>query len=55
MQQIIAWHGRGIGVWIYSSGSIEAQKLLLKYSEAGDLLEVCIKMDRGGEYYTAKS
>eukprot|EP00731_Ephydatia_muelleri_P035646 Em0144g16a len=39
VQQIGAWHSRGIGVWIYSSGSVEAQKLLLKYSEAGDLLE----------------
>lgn len=37
--QMRAWHKGGIGVWIYSSGSVEAQKLLLKYSVAGDLLE----------------
>lgn len=42
VQQIKAWHGKGIAVWIYSSGSVEAQKLLFKYSEAGNLLEVCI-------------
>ncbi len=32
------WKDAGIRVYIYSSGSEEAQKLLFKYSEAGDLL-----------------
>jgi enolase-phosphatase E1 len=31
------WGGSGIRICIFSSGSIEAQKLLFKYSEAGDL------------------
>ncbi len=32
-----AWHRRGLRLCIYSSGSIEAQKLYLTYSVAGDL------------------
>jgi enolase-phosphatase E1 len=32
-----AWHGRGIKIYIYSSGSIEAQKLYFAHSVAGDL------------------
>lgn len=32
-----AWHGRGLKLCIYSSGSIEAQKLYLAHSVAGDL------------------
>lgn len=28
-------------VYIYSSGSVEAQKLLFEHSEAGNLLQVC--------------
>ena len=32
-----AWHQRGVRLFIYSSGSIEAQKLYLAYSVAGDL------------------
>ena len=31
------WKDRGIKIYIFSSGSIEAQKLLFRYSEAGDL------------------
>jgi len=31
------WHDLGIKLYIYSSGSIAAQKLLFGYSEAGDL------------------
>jgi enolase-phosphatase E1 len=31
------WHDSGIHICIFSSGSIEAQKLLFRYSEAGDL------------------
>ncbi len=32
------WKNAGVRVYIYSSGSEEAQKLLFQYSEAGDLL-----------------
>ncbi|MBH24571.1 MAG: acireductone synthase [Myxococcales bacterium] len=32
-----AWAGAGVPVYIYSSGSVSAQKLLFGYSEAGDL------------------
>lgn len=32
-----AWKARGIRLDVYSSGSVEAQKLLYAYSEAGDL------------------
>lgn len=31
------WHGQDIPLYVYSSGSIHAQKLFFKYSEAGDL------------------
>lgn len=31
------WHDRGIGLYVYSSGSVAAQKLFFRYSEAGDL------------------
>jgi enolase-phosphatase E1 len=31
------WRGRGLKLFIYSSGSIEAQKLYLAYSAAGDM------------------
>jgi len=31
------WHAQGLPMYIYSSGSIAAQKLFFKYSEAGDL------------------
>ncbi|MCX7633609.1 MAG: acireductone synthase [Turneriella sp.] len=31
------WCEHGIRIFIYSSGSVEAQKLLFRYSEAGDL------------------
>lgn len=33
-----AWKKRGVRVFIYSSGSVEAQKLLFRYSDRGDLL-----------------
>lgn len=36
-RQIIQWQARGYKLYIYSSGSIEAQKLLFGYSDAGDL------------------
>lgn len=31
------WHGSGIRLYVYSSGSVAAQQLLFGYSEAGDL------------------
>lgn len=31
------WHAAGLAVFIYSSGSVAAQKLLFAYSEVGDL------------------
>ena len=31
------WHQRGIPLYVYSSGSIQAQKLFFGYSEVGDL------------------
>jgi enolase-phosphatase E1 len=32
-----AWQSRGIALYIYSSGSVEAQRLLLRHTSAGDL------------------
>lgn len=32
-----AWHHKGVRLYVYSSGSVAAQKLLFGYSEAGDL------------------
>jgi len=32
-----AWKERGCNIFIYSSGSVEAQRLMFRYSEAGDL------------------
>jgi enolase-phosphatase E1 len=32
-----AWRGDGLGLYVYSSGSVPAQKLFFRYSEAGDL------------------
>lgn len=31
------WHATGVPLYMYSSGSVDAQKLLFTYSEAGDL------------------
>lgn len=31
------WHASGLALYVYSSGSIAAQQLFFKYSEAGDL------------------
>jgi len=39
---IKSWTQNGRQVYIYSSGSVEAQKLLFGHSEEGDLLEVCL-------------
>ncbi|MBK7873520.1 MAG: acireductone synthase [Saprospiraceae bacterium] len=35
--QLENWRAQGLGIGIYSSGSVEAQKLLFGYSEYGDL------------------
>ena len=32
-----AWHKSGLGLYIYSSGSVEAQKLLFSHTQHGDL------------------
>ncbi|WP_075183487.1 acireductone synthase [Pantoea sp. 1.19] len=32
-----AWRGQGIDLYVYSSGSVAAQKLLFGYSDAGDI------------------
>ncbi|MBP6012655.1 MAG: acireductone synthase [Alphaproteobacteria bacterium] len=37
IEAIRAWAARSVGVYIYSSGSIEAQKLYAQYSVAGNL------------------
>lgn len=37
-QALSAWHARGIPLYVYSSGSIDAQKLFFGNSEHGDLL-----------------
>jgi enolase-phosphatase E1 len=34
------WHAMGVSLYVYSSGSVAAQKLLFGYSEAGDLTPV---------------
>lgn len=31
------WAGRGIGLYVYSSGSVQAQQLLFGHSDAGDI------------------
>jgi enolase-phosphatase E1 len=36
VEAILTWSGRGVRVFIYSSGSIEAQKLYVAHSVAGD-------------------
>lgn len=37
VEAIRTWHRQGVGVFIYSSGSVEAQKLYIANSVAGDL------------------
>lgn len=32
-----AWHAEGLALYVYSSGSVPAQQLLFRHSEAGDL------------------
>ena len=31
------WHGQGLRLYVYSSGSVEAQKLIFGHTQAGDL------------------
>ena len=38
-QQIDSWHEAGLSLGIYSSGSVQAQKLLLRHSSWGDLTD----------------
>ncbi|MFE8100008.1 acireductone synthase [Brenneria goodwinii] len=35
--QLAEWRRQGVRLYVYSSGSVEAQRLLFGYSEAGDL------------------
>ncbi|MBE0482488.1 MAG: acireductone synthase [Bacterioplanes sp.] len=39
-QALRAWHENGIPLYVYSSGSVGAQKLFFAYSQDGDLLPV---------------
>ncbi|NJR69524.1 MAG: acireductone synthase [Synechococcales cyanobacterium CRU_2_2] len=36
-QRLQAWHQQGLELYVYSSGSVQAQKLLFGYSDYGDL------------------
>lgn len=36
--QLRAWHAAGLPLYVYSSGSVQAQRLFFRHSEAGDLL-----------------
>jgi enolase-phosphatase E1 len=36
-KQLLAWHAQGIALYVYSSGSVKAQKLLFAHSCFGDL------------------
>jgi len=35
--QLARWHEQGIALYVFSSGSVQAQRLLFGFSEAGDL------------------
>jgi enolase-phosphatase E1 len=37
VRNLLCWHDLGLKLYIYSSGSVHAQKLLFGYSDAGDL------------------
>jgi enolase-phosphatase E1 len=37
LAQLRAWHAQGIQLAVYSSGSVQAQKLLFAHTQAGDL------------------
>lgn len=34
------WLEQGMKIFVYSSGSVQAQKLLFQYSDEGDMLKV---------------
>ena len=36
-ENLVKWHKQGIALFIYSSGSVQAQQLLFQYSDFGDL------------------
>lgn len=36
-EQLKKWHQQGIGLYVFSSGSIAAQQLLFRYSDFGDM------------------
>lgn len=36
-QALVAWHQQGLGLYVYSSGSVQAQKLLFAHTEYGDM------------------
>jgi len=36
-QNLESWHGQGIKLYVYSSGSVQAQKLLFGHTDYGDL------------------
>lgn len=36
-ENLVKWHKQGISLYIYSSGSVQAQQLLFQYSDFGDL------------------
>ena len=36
-QMLRDWHGRGVALYVYSSGSVQAQKLLFAHTAFGDL------------------
>lgn len=36
-EQLKQWHEQGVQLYVYSSGSVEAQQLLFRYSDFGDL------------------
>lgn len=38
VEALEAWHAAGLPLYVYSSGSVHAQKLFFRHSEAGDLL-----------------
>ncbi len=37
VHRLLDWHGAGLRLYIYSSGSVQAQKLLFAHTEFGDL------------------
>lgn len=37
VSQLQHWHRQGVKLYVYSSGSVQAQQLLFQYSDAGDL------------------